>query len=188
MMTGQDINPLLTKYLYKLGEIGSLDYTEKTRNIKNILFNIEYIPFFELDGNRIEHVRDFRKEFCSDMNVDEYSIDILKPKVSVLEVMCIVAYRIEYRITYEPEIGFESGRWVYVMLRSLGFDPLSNEDFTPQKIYEVVESAMRHEYPRTGHGGFFEIDDSLLLPGEDLRNADLWQQAMWYVSKVYYKN
>ena len=102
--------------------------------------------------------------------------------------MCIVAYRIEYRITYEPEIGFESGRWVYVMLRSLGFDPLSNVDFTPQKIYEVVESAMRHEYPRTGHGGFFEIDDSLLLPGEDLRNADLWQQAMWYVSKVYYKN
>ena len=74
------------------------------------------------------------------------------------------------------------------MLRSLGFDPLSNVDFTPQKIYEVVESAMRHEYPRTGRGGFFEIDDSLLLPGEDLRNADLWQQAMWYVSKVYYKN
>lgn len=188
MMTGLGIDPLLTKYLCRLGEIGSLNYTEKTRNLKNVLFDIEYIPFFELDGNRIEHVREFRREFCSDMNVDESCIDILRPKVSVLEVMCIIAYRIEYRITYEPEIGFESGRWMYVMLRSLGFDPISTEDVPPQKVYEVVEAAMHHEYPRTGHGGFFEIDDSLLLPGEDLRNADLWQQAMWYVSKVYYKN
>ena len=61
---------------------------------------------------------------------------------------------------------------------------------TPISLYNLAYAILidfgwelndKGEYP-------FEIDDSLLLPGEDLRNADLWQQAMWYVSKVYYKN
>lgn len=97
---------------------------------------------------------------------------------SVLEMMVGLAHRIEHEYIEDGE----ACEFFWSMIKSLGL--YSNDDYhyDTDKTNAVIKRLLDRNYGPDGKGGLFYLKN----PRDDLRNVQIWDQAMWYLTEKMY--
>lgn len=157
----------------------------RAASYKRLLHLLHDIPFYftiEMDGNREEDGMDLRYRFAYEKNLDPRLVATMldwRP-ASVLEVMVALAIRCEDIMT-NPVDGDRTNVWFWDMVKSLGIYGYSDSDFDEEGAREHIEQFLRRDYDRDGRGGLFTIHNYRTRP--DIRNVEIWAQAMWYLDE-----
>lgn len=108
--------------------------------------------------------------------------EILQDKpCSILEMLIALAIRIEECYMHDREKGDRTSQWFWEMLVNMGVGAQSDRNYDPAYVNSCIERFIRREYDADGgNGGIFVLEN----PREDLRNVDIWYQAMWYVTEI----
>lgn len=144
------------------------------------LYQTEFYPIIEKDVNRVKDGIDFRYIFADEAGYSENDIDAClgdKP-CGILEMMIALSFRIEENIMEDYTYGNRLGQWFWNMIVSLGLGQMSDGYFDRDYVDRVIDRFLKREYNADGRGGLFTIEGTNL----DLRNAEIWYQAMWYLN------
>ena len=152
------------------------------RELLYFLFSVDFTYSIPTDGNRYEDGVNLRYRFADDKG---YHYRFVTPWIddvpcSMLEMMVALALRIEEHITADPEIGDQTSRWFKAMLKSSGLYALKDEQYDEVEAKEIVKNILSRRYARNGDGGLFRLKHTR----RDLRRAEIWYQAMWYLDET----
>ena len=167
-------------YLYNL--VCNDDYSNLTYH--KLFEKLHSIPFtytIALDSNRASAGVELRYQFGIDNNVPvllikDY-IDI--SPVSVLEVIIALSLDIEQKIMDDTSYGNRIGQWFWNMIVSLGLGMQHDAMYDESYIEDVIFRFLNRQYQYNGEGGLF----TLVNPHRDLRQVEIWWQAMWYLNE-----
>ena len=144
------------------------------------LHQTEFTYTVPLDGNRYEDGVDLRYRYGYEHNIEQSIIatelDIYP--CSVLEMMVALVCRCEEHIMSNSELGDRTGKWFMFMLRSLGLDTMTDDNFQEDKASYILAKFLNREYEPDGDGGLFWIRGT----NKDMRKPQIWDQAMWYLN------
>lgn len=98
----------------------------------------------------------------------------------MLEMMVALALRIEEQIMADDTEGDRTGVWFYAMIVSLGLDGYDDKHYNPVDVQEIINRFEAGEYMPSGRGGLFTVAD----PTVDMRNLEIWYQAMRYLNTL----
>lgn len=155
-------------------------FGESCCDYSKILKLLDSIPFYallEMDNNRIQDAYNLRIEYCKQFPMMDYTEFLSRP-CSILEVMVALAIRCETIMTNSEED--RTGLWLKYMLQSLGLDNMVDMVYDPVEANNVIRKFLQRTYEPNGRGGLFYIPSV----GTDLRQIDIWYQAMWYLSAL----
>lgn len=100
---------------------------------------------------------------------------------SILEMLISLARRMENDIMHNPELGDRTGQWFWTMIVNLGLGSQNDRNYDPAYINSCIDIFIRRQYGADGsNGGLFVVNN----PRRDLRDVDIWYQAMWYLSEI----
>jgi len=162
----------------------SKDRYTKGRSYRKLLRELHDIDFYyrlDRDGNRFEDGIDFRYRFGyeeghSDAEISQ--IDVYP--CSVLEMMVALAFRCDEHIMWDPEVGNQTGKWFWLMIKNLGLESYDDNHFDPITVYDIVDAFMERQYEPDGKGGLFYIKGT----DKDLREVEIWYQLNLYLSTL----
>lgn len=144
------------------------------------LFDTDFTYTVPRDGNRYEDGIDLRYRFGEANHIDNRIIadqlDICP--CSVLEMMAALCIRIETHITGDCEQGDRAFELFRMMLKNAGLW-MPGGKYDKQIFEKRLDDVLNRRYDADGHGGFF----TLKKPAGDMRTAELWYQAMWYLDE-----
>lgn len=147
----------------------------------HFLFHTDFYYLMDMDGNRAEDGISLRYRYCQEMGIGGSEMDRLlndRP-CSMLEMMVALAKRCEDDIMTDSEIGNRTGLWFWDMISSLGLRGMVDIRFNRWKAEQIVDRFLEREYEPDGRGGLFYLPDF----HRDLRNVEIWYQAMWFLSE-----
>lgn len=104
--------------------------------------------------------------------------------VSFLEVLMALALKIDDKVMWEARYGDRYLDWFWMFLDNLGMSNATDGKWNRDWELFVdgkVEQTVYREYAEDGEGGIFQVDRR--PNNEDMRDVDLWRQAMWYFSE-----
>lgn len=169
---------------YLCGLVGGEENAEHSfhrRQLLRYLNCFEFIYSIPRDGNRYDDGVNLRYRFGYETGVDARDIatclDIYP--CSVLEMMIALCLRCEEQIMCNEEAGNRTGEWFDAMLKSLGL----REGMREKTVGDILTRFVNHHYEPNGKGGLFTLKQSR----HDMRNAEIWYQAMWYFDEVLQK-
>lgn len=147
----------------------------------NELHSTEFYYSVDLDGNRYEDGIGLRYSFGRENNIPEAVIATCLDVTpcSVLEMMVALALRCENEIMCDPDKGPRVGVWFWGMIKNLELDHMPNSNCKVSYVRERIHILLERKYKRNGEGGLFTIANC----PHDLRNTEIWYQAMWYLNK-----
>lgn len=147
------------------------------------LYNTEFTYLIDRDENRAADGIDFRYKFGLDngYSEDEVTRQLDTRPCSVLEMMVSLAFRLEDQIMDDYDYGNRTGQWFWNMVVSLGLGRMSDEHFDQKYVEEVIFRFLNIQYKPNGEGGLFTLEH----PKYDLRNEEIWYQAMWYLDENF---
>lgn len=146
------------------------------------LFNKEFTYILDMDENRAVNGINLRYRFGY---ANGYSPNFIKENLidlypcSVLEMMVALAKNIEEPIMDDPAYGDRTGQWFWNMVTNLGLGSMSDDKFNVDECEYIINRFLNRQYSPTGEGGLFTVNN----PPEDLRNVEIWYQAMWYLNE-----
>lgn len=148
----------------------------------------DFYSLVDNDNNRAEDGKNIRDLFIRTKEVDlEYSEDELEYALggpcSVLEMLIALSFRMEDTL-YECDSTNKSNEYFWQMLRNLGVDTFTNEEFTEEEVYivdEILNDFLERKYKRDGNGGLFPLKNST----KDQRKVEIWYQMMSYLTENY---
>lgn len=146
------------------------------------LYDCPFSPRMEMDENRAEDGKELRRQFCYEHGVSRGSMLDETGKVkkcTMLEMMVALAQRCESQITMDMDDGVHTERWFYPMLESLGLSGMRNGRLDETEAGNVIHRFLSRNYTYFGEGSLFTVNN----PKYDMRNTDLWYQAMWYIAE-----
>lgn len=144
--------------------------TYDARYYSKLLFDLYSIDFtwsIPLDENREIGGLALREDFGSNDGTP----------CSVLEMMVALSLRIEREYLTEGE----AVEFFWGMIKSLGLYLNDDYNYDGDLTDAVIENLLNHTYRKDGKGGLFKMKN----PPEDMRDVQIWQQAMWYISETY---
>ena len=150
-----------------------------------LLRQLQDTPFvyrIEMDANRESDGRELRRSYCiaSHSDVEELYSEMDMDTCTVLEMMVALAIDIE-DIMYDLNED-TTYKWFWYMIKSLGLNVMSNDRYDYGIVYDILDCWMSGIYDgETGQGGLFILRDN---KGCDLREFEIWKQAMWYLAEV----
>lgn len=151
-----------------------------------LLHSITFRYSMEMDGNRYHDGISMRREFVYRKHLTGHSYgDFDVRPCSVLEMMVGLANRCEQQIMTNNEYGDRTANWFHYMLKSLSLDKLYDNQFDEQYARIMVDRFLDRQYDATGYGGLFYIPDAV-QSGYDLRQMEIWDQAMLYLNTVLF--
>lgn len=108
--------------------------------------------------------------------------DILQDKpCSVLEMLIALAIRIDNELMYSFDEGDRTVQWFWEMIVNMGLGSQNDYNYDAAYVNSCIERFIRREYDADGsNGGIFVLSN----PRENLKNVDIWYQAMWYLSEI----
>lgn len=108
--------------------------------------------------------------------------DILADKpCSVLEMLVALAVRIEQNLMYNSEEGDRTAQWFWEMIVNMGLGSQHDRNYVPAYVNSCIERFLRREYDADGrNGGIFILNN----PRKDLRDVEIWYQAMWWLVEI----
>lgn len=166
------------KYCHKLM---SLIYDERSsmysyNHLFNDLYSCDFICFDSIPGdfNRIEEGLKLRHDLG-------FEDSLYNKPCSVLELLIALAIRIEQEIMYNPEKGDRTSQWFWEMIVNLGLGSQHDLNYAPAYVNSCIEKFIRREYDADGrNGGIFIVNN----PRRDLRDVEIWYQAMWWLAEI----
>lgn len=136
-----------------------------------------------MDGNRYEDGISMRYRYGWECDIPRSKIaeELDTRPCSMFEMMVALAVRIEDDIMAEPGIDhtfdiFEE------MLKSSGMIGLTDRNFDENRAERCVHNIIERDYAKNGQGGLFTVNNR---PDRDLRDVEIWYQAMWYINTLY---
>lgn len=147
-----------------------------------LLHETEFAYSNPMDENRAADGCDLRRRFDYEEEMCCFEEFRFMP-CTVLEMMVALAVRCEEHIMANPEKGNRTGKWFFDMVYSLGLIEMDDDHFDRFFCQGIVSRFLRHEYARDGHGGLF----TLKYRDVDMRQVEIWYQAMWYLNEVIYE-
>lgn len=152
------------------------------RELLRFLFETDFRYNLPMDGNRYEDGVNLRYRFADENNYHYRFIAawLDDRDCSVLEMMVALALRIEEHITGDPELGDQTARWFEDMLSSMNLWYMTDDKFNEGLARRTIELMMDRAYKRNGDGGLFYLPNTR----KDLRRAEIWYQAMWYLDEA----
>lgn len=129
------------------------------------------------DKNRAEDGVELRYRFAWLRGYEDYILDDLNGRCSVLEMMVGLAVRCEETIMSNPEYGDRTGQWFWEMITNLGLGACTDDNFDKEFVTDVITRFLKRDYAPDGRGGLFTIKDSEI----DLRELEIWTQLNWYL-------
>lgn len=157
------------------------DHRYKGLSYKKLLRYLYQVPFtytMRLDENRAVDGVDLRYQFgyrCGYPNqvISRYLDD---RSCSTLEMIVALAFKIEESIVDDDT----TGQWFWNMIVSLGLNHMSDRNFNEQYVRKVIDIFLNRSYDYNGAGGLFTLEH----PPCDLRDEEIWNQAMWYLNEI----
>ena len=152
------------------------------RKLMSLLFSIDFNYTIPMDGNRYEDGINLRYRFAYEEGYHQRHIAACLDDTpcSMLEMMVALALRIEEHITSDPDNGDQTRRWFVDMLTNCGLWTMTDDKFSERSATQVILNVIDRNYKKNGDGGLF----SLRRCRRDLRNIEIWYQAMWYLDEV----
>lgn len=153
------------------------------RKLLTSLHDIEFTYLLERDENRAIDGIDFRYRFALETG---RSLDLISRHVdtrpcSMLEMMVSLAFKLEEQIMDDYDYGDRTGQWFWNMVVSLGLGHLSDATFNQELVDKIIDKFLNRQYCPNGKGGLFTLDN----PPSDLRDVEIWYQAMWYLDENF---
>lgn len=160
--------------LYKITPAGhSVDEISHYSSLLSYLFDCEFHSQHPMDKNRIYDADKMRSDFYSRPGIVAGMSRNLP--ISVLEVLIALAERMNQVV---EDSDNRTSEFFWTMINNLGLT-LNNDMFYKDYVDMRLGVLYNHDYERDGSGGaLFTIHD----PNHDMRDADLWYQAMWYLA------
>lgn len=156
------------------------------RSYLQLLNKLNATPFrYSLgrDANRASDGRSLRYRFGYDNKLSdeliEQEIDIFAP--SCLEVLAALASRME-DIMSDGEIGDRTKEWFFEMINNLGLSSFFDCNFFEEYVDDILDRWLDRDYSYYGQGNIFVVRH----PAADLRQTEIWYQAMWYLDEILY--
>jgi hypothetical protein len=149
------------------------------RKLLMFLHGKEFTYTVDRDGNRVSDAIHFRYKFGYENGYtnDEIEKCLGDGPCSILELMVSLSFIIEDRIMNNTEEGDRTGLWFWNMIVNLGLGTMSDNNFDRDYCEFVVDRFLNRQYDKDGKGGLFRIRDD-----RDMRTAEIWYQAMWYLN------
>lgn len=142
----------------------------------------EFYSIVGNDSNRAEDGKHLRDIFEEETLFRDYSC--LNGPCSVLEMLIALAIRIE-SILEEPTEENRTEQWFWEMLKNLGLDKFTDDEFYPQGGPEQIERKLtvllERQYTRSGKGGLFPLK----VAKKDQRKTEIWYQLSAYLIENY---
>lgn len=132
------------------------------------------------DDNRADDGVDLRFRFARENGYSRSVVRYLDGPCSVLEMLVALAYRCEEHIMDDPDIGDRTGQWFWVMIRNLGLDSMTDNNFDEGYVDRKVNIFLDREYASNGEGGLFVVNNCAY----DLRDVEIWYQMCWYLNTI----
>lgn len=152
------------------------------RKLLYFLFSVDFTYTIPMDGNRYEDGIDLRYRFGDENGLDDRMVAswLDDRPCSVLEMMIALAIRIEEHIMGDPDVGDRTGKWFGEMLDHLGLANMTDGKFDRMRARTIIRRFLNHRYDEDGEGGLFRLRHC----NRDLRNVEIWYQAMWYLDEI----
>lgn len=148
------------------------------------LLGIKFIPYDEMDTNRISDAKYLRYRFANVRHLDDKVVDtaLMNFGCSVLEMMVALAIRLYEETTRGFPIEIKPDELFWNMIESMHLENQTDSEFNEKKVIFTVERMMVHDFAKNGDGGLFRIskDDS-----RDVRTVDIWYQAQWWATEAW---
>ena len=126
------------------------------------------------DANRAEDGLQLRRD------LGFYDILTDKP-CSILEMLIALAMRLERDAMHNHEEGDRTSQWFWEMIVNMGLGSQNDVNYDSAYVNSCIERFIRREYDADGgNGGIFVLNS----PRRDLRDVEIWYQAMWYLTEI----
>lgn len=163
------------------------NYIPDYRELCRFLHSKDYNYILPMDGNREADGISLRYHFGWDNKISNPQIaselDIYP--CSVFEMMVALCRRIENDIMADDyNYGNRTSIWFFEMLKSLGIEDQTDGYFNERYVEMSIDIFLNNEYEPDGRGGLF----SLKNPYRDLREVEIWDQAMWFLNEYIEQN
>jgi hypothetical protein len=132
------------------------------------------------DENRADDGINLRSRFIFDCSYNNSVLGYLDGPCSVLEMLVALAHRCEEQIMDDPDIGDRTGQWFWMMIKNLGLESMTDDQFDEEFVNERVSIFLDREYESNGEGGLFVLDNCRY----DLRTVEIWYQMCWYLNTI----
>lgn len=145
-----------------------------------LLGDIPFTYILPRDENRYSDGIGLRYRYCREhgiINEDEAEEFANRSRCSVLEMLIALCLRCEESIMFDEKYGDRTGQWFWNMIVNLGLGKMTEDHFNEQEAREIISRFLNREYGPNGEGGIVRVYDH-----GDLRNVEIWYQAMWYLN------
>lgn len=153
-----------------------IDVTSNGRSYTKVLKRLFDTPFeytIYMDKNRYSDGLSLRARL---------GFEDIEDECSVLEMMVALALRIEEDLMTDPKYGDRTPQWFWKMFASLGLIRYDNDHYDEETVDGIVDDFIDREYAPNGKGGLFTFRQKTIY---DPREAEIWDQAMWWISEYY---
>lgn len=166
-------------WLYSLAMNGNEEY----KYLCAYLHGRDFVYILPMDDNRFEDGISLRYRFGREQGFPNSAVarELDTRPCSVLEMMVALALRIEEEIMSEEDLGDRTSEWFARMLYSLDLLEMTDRRFDESVAERAINNFLNRNYRRDGKGGLFTICDR---PDRDMRNVEIWYQAMWYLNNI----
>lgn len=155
------------------------------------LFQAEFFHTVKWDENRERDGKGLRFRFAqatdlaSRMNMSPSGltayIDRVMGYCSLLEVMVVLACRMEEDYMDNPQMGDRSTCWFTDMLLSMQLGHVPDIWYEQERIDKAIHITLNRLYEYNGRGGLFHIRNA----DRDMRDVELWGQMLEYARRMY---
>lgn len=156
---------------YELIETGTgfeRSYTKVLKKLDDIVYRSNTVPSIkQFNNNRIANVYEFRNDY----NIYRSTAP------TVLEILVVLAIRIDDEFLYTNERGNNPADWFWVMLECMGLTQYSDEVFDASDVELIIYNFMDNNYLPDGTGSVGHVPAHL-----DARDMDLWSISTNYVT------
>ena len=152
------------------------------RKLLKRMFHIDFVSMIAIDENRANDGIALRYKFGEKRGLYKHQVEhyIDRRPCSLLEMMIALSIRLETQIMDDPIFGDRTGQWFWNMLVSLGLGSMTDDNYDTHHVEDTICDFLHRNYSPDGKGGLFTIEGCK----HDLRNVDIWYQAMWYLDTV----
>ena len=178
------------RYLNWLMNLVCQGTSKHKRKYYTMLLEQLYLRNYEwempLDGDRATWGITLRDKYCKETGAICSNKDGLE--CSMLEMMVRLAINIEDQYSFESDDDFYDhvSDWFWGMISSMGLNKNDDYDYDDRKTDIAIDKVLKRGYSKNGKGGLFtlEVNEKHV----DMRNTDIWHQAMLYQTELYKKS
>lgn len=147
---------------------------EDYQRLFEYLYNSPFSSHHPMDDNRIADAESMRSRYF--MRPEIVAGMRKAQPVSVLEVLIALAKRMNNVVEDDYD---KAPYFFWMMLENLGLIEQNNIVFDPEYIKHRLDILRERDFEPDGSGGALFVIQN---PNHDMREADLWYQAQWYLA------